>query len=95
MKNLVYGAARYISQFLVDLSDALFRKSEQVLLDINDHRCRMSIPKSQESVHYLQFRRPVTRQRRFFFVELQKLSESPFRRVSVAVHPIVVSLSPR
>ncbi len=53
----------------------MFRKSEQVLLDVDDHLCRVSIPKTENTVHYVQFRRPLTSERRFFFVELENMSK--------------------
>ena len=59
----------------LDLSEDLFRKSEQVLLDIDDHLCRVSIPKTENTIHYIQFCRPLTYERRFFFVELQNISK--------------------
>lgn len=54
----------------------LFRKSEQVLMDIDDYSCRISIPKSETTVHYVQFGQPLTPDRRYFFIELESLSKS-------------------
>ncbi|CAF0900115.1 unnamed protein product [Rotaria sp. Silwood1] len=58
-----------------DLSNYLFRTSEQVLLTVDDHLCRVSIPKTENTIHYIQFRKPLTYERRFFFVELENISE--------------------
>ncbi|CAF3406424.1 unnamed protein product [Rotaria sp. Silwood1] len=57
------------------LSEKSFRKSEQVLLTIDDHLCRVSIPKTENSIHYIQFCQPLTYERRFFFVELENISK--------------------
>ncbi|CAF4058119.1 unnamed protein product [Rotaria sordida] len=57
------------------LSEQSFRKSEQVLLNIDNHLCRVSIPKTENSIHYIQFCQPLTYERRFFFVELENISK--------------------
>lgn len=57
-----------------ELTMGLFRKSEQVIMDMDDHSCRVSVPKSENTVHYVQFCQPLTRERRFFFVELENIS---------------------
>ncbi len=62
-----------LSFCFLDLSDHYFRKSEQVLLDADRHLCRVSIPKTENTVHYIQFRKPLTSERRFFFVELENM----------------------
>ncbi len=59
-----------ISNFILELSEDSFRKSDQVLLDINDYSCRVSVPRSENSIHYIQLCQPLTTERRFFFVEL-------------------------
>ncbi|UJR28669.1 hypothetical protein I4U23_009898 [Adineta vaga] len=58
-----------------DLPGSAFRKSDQVLLSITDQLCRVSIPKTENTIHYVQFRRPLTSERRFFFVELENISQ--------------------
>jgi hypothetical protein len=60
---------------ILDLSDNLFRKSEQVLLKVDDHLCRVSVPRTENTIHYVQFCRPLTPERRFFFVELENISK--------------------
>lgn len=61
--------------FLSELPKELFRKSEQVLLNITDHSCRVTIPRTENSVHFVQFREPLTTSHRFFFVELTNISK--------------------
>jgi hypothetical protein len=63
------------NNFIKDLSDDLFRKSEQVLLNVDDHLCRVSVPRTENTIHYIQFRRALTSERRFFFVELENISK--------------------
>lgn len=46
------------------------------MLHMNDHLCRIYIPKTETSVHYVQFRKPLTYERRFFFVELNNISNT-------------------
>ncbi|CAF4427297.1 unnamed protein product, partial [Adineta steineri] len=58
-----------------DLTGSFFRKSDQVLLNITDQSCRITIPKTENTIHYVQFRRPLTSERRFFFVELENISQ--------------------
>ncbi|CAF4439126.1 unnamed protein product, partial [Adineta steineri] len=57
------------------LTEDLFRKSDGVLLNNNDYACRVSIPTSKNSLHYIQFNRPLTYERRFFFVELDNINQ--------------------
>ena len=57
-----------------DLPNELFRKSDQVLLNITDHSCRVIVPRTENSVHYVQFCEPLTSSHRFFFVELTNIS---------------------
>ncbi|CAF1096486.1 unnamed protein product [Adineta steineri] len=58
-----------------NLTEDLFRKSDEVLLNNNDYACRVSIPTSKNSLHYIQFNRPLTYERRFFFVELDNINQ--------------------
>jgi hypothetical protein len=55
-----------------------FRKSEQVLISSDNHLCHVTIPKTENTVHYVQFRKPLTSERRFFFVELENISKFIF-----------------
>lgn len=64
-----------VYQSIVDLPESLFRKSEQVILNVDDYSCRVSIPRTENSIHYVQFCQPLTPERRFFFVELANVSE--------------------
>ncbi|CAF2557981.1 unnamed protein product [Rotaria sp. Silwood2] len=66
------------------LSEKSFRKSEQVLLTIDNHLCRVSIPKTENSIHYIQFCQPLTYERRFFFVELENISKQCQVTVGIA-----------
>ena len=75
----------FLKFYLIDLSKELFRKSEQVLLDVDDHLCRVSIPRTENSIHYIQFCRPLTYERRIFFVELENISKSYFSKISSIV----------
>lgn len=59
---------------IVDLSEYFFRKSDQVLLDADEHLCRVLVPRTETTVHFIQFLRPLTAERRFFFVELENIS---------------------
>ena len=59
----------------VGLADEYFRRSEHVLLNYDNHFCRLSIPKTENTIHYIQLRKPLTAERRFFFVELENISE--------------------
>ena len=59
----------------LDLADEFFRRSDHVLLSYDNHLCQLSIPKTENVVHYVQFRKPLTAERRFFFVELKNISE--------------------
>ncbi|CAF1350584.1 unnamed protein product, partial [Didymodactylos carnosus] len=52
-----------------------FRQSEHVLIKVNNQTCTISIPKNERGIHYVQFLKPLTYERRFFFVELEQLSE--------------------
>ncbi len=45
-----------------------------MLLNINDYTCRVSVPQTENTVHYIQYRQPLTPERRFFFVELENIS---------------------
>lgn len=65
------------------LPEECFRKSEQVLLSINDYSCRVSVPRTENTVHYIQFQQPLTPERRFFFVELANIS--PQCQVTVGI----------
>ena len=58
-----------------ELPQELFRKSEQVLLNISEHSCRVIVPRTENSVHFIQFCEPLTPTHRFFFVELTAISE--------------------
>lgn len=69
--------------WILDLSEEYFRKSEQVILDIDDHLCRVSIPKTENTIHYIQFLQPLTPERRFFFVEL--INISPQCQVTIGI----------
>ena len=44
-------------------------------MNVDNHSCRLSIPRTENTVHYVQFRRPLTAERRFFFVELENISK--------------------
>lgn len=52
----------------------MFRKSEQVLLTIDPYTCRISVPRTENATHYVQFCKPLTTERRFFFVEIENIS---------------------
>jgi hypothetical protein len=64
-----------ISNFILEITERSFRKSEQVLVDIHDYSCRVTVPKTENSIHYIQFLQPLTEERRFFFVELINISK--------------------
>ena len=46
-----------------------------MILDINDYSCRVSVPRTENSIHYVQFCQPLTPERRFFFVELEHVTQ--------------------
>ncbi len=73
-KERIFDRRKKIGKSILDLSENLFRKSEQVLLNITDHSCRVSVPRTENSIHYVQFCQPLTYERRFFFVELENIS---------------------
>ncbi|CAF3064750.1 unnamed protein product [Rotaria socialis] len=66
------------------LSEKLFRKSEQILLSIDNYKCRVSLPKTENSIHYIQFCKPLTYERRFFFVELENITKNCQVTVGIA-----------
>ena len=70
-----HGSFESTIRSIEDLSDEFFRKSEHVIINANDHLCRVFVPRTDTTIHYVQFRRPLTPERRFFFVELQNISK--------------------
>ena len=89
-----HGLCRRHIRFNEDLSDEFFRKSEQVIINADDHLCRVFIPRTDTTIHYVQFRRPVTPERRFFFVELQNISKDRWARTTYHI-PIYRSSIPQ
>lgn len=45
-------------------------------MEIDEHSCRILIPKCETTVHYVQFCKPLTPKRRYFFVELELISKT-------------------
>ncbi|CAF1377156.1 unnamed protein product, partial [Didymodactylos carnosus] len=61
-----------------------FRQSEHVSIIVNSQTCVISIPKNESGTHYVQFLKPLTYDRRFFFVELEQISEQSQIIIGVA-----------
>lgn len=61
--------------------------SEHVSIASDDHMCRITVPRTETSIHYIQFRKPLTGERRFFFVELQNICNTKKKpRIFLAFH---------
>lgn len=81
-------------QFERDLPDSFFRKSDQVILNVDEHLCRVSIPKTETTLHYIQFRKPLTSERRFFFVELEHITDQCEVNVGIASSKFEINVAP-